>query len=182
MAYLTDSVGVAQWKNMEPLDCSLGEGNNAPSLESFTPVTNMKLWGFKDTNTICELFCIFEIPHDYKPGTDLRPHIHWTPHDDAVGYVKWQMSFSCGDNGLPFTTMQTLSAVDFANGANLYHSKEFSPVINGANLTGGALIVCRLFRDPQDEEDTYIGIAKLFSFGIHYQSAMLGSQTVFVNE
>ena len=182
MSYLTDSVGEQQWKNMEPLDLNLGDSNNSPSYESFTPVTNMKLYGFKDANTMTEIFCIFEIPHDYKPGTDMRPHIHWTPHDDTGGNVKWQFSYSIADNGLPFTAMKTISAIDSADGKNLYYSKEFDPVISGEGITGGAVIVARLFRDPTDPDDTYAGIAKLLTIGIHYQSALLGSVGVFVNE
>lgn len=182
MSHLADSVGEPQWKNAEPHKYLPAGGPQDPSLENFDPIPNMKLYGFKDGNETNELFCIFEVPHEYKPGTELRPHIHWTPNDDQGGVVKWQLCYSIGDNGVPFQAGTTIAALSSALGRDTYNSKEFDPPIPASNITGGTIIVCRLFRDATDPDDNYPGIAKLLTIGLHYQSEKLGSTSVFVNE
>jgi hypothetical protein len=181
MAYVSGEVGQEIWENIEPNHFSIASANQAPEAVSCSIITNMLLYGFRDGNHVDEIFACFEMPHDYKPGTVIRPHIHWMPDVSAAGNVKWSFSYSIGDDNVPFTTEATVTAVQAAAGANLYHSKEFTPEINSEVINGGSIIMVRLFRNAADEQDTYPGIAMLLSLGIHYQSKNVGSAGVFVS-
>lgn len=181
MSYVAESVGEEIWENVEPNGYSLSSGSSAPDAVSCPHVTGMLLLGFRDGGMTNEIFAIFEMPHNYKPGTAIKPHIHWMADTNEIADVKWQLSYSIGDDNVEFTAEQTIVAIQATNGADKYLSKEFTPAITNSALNGGAIVMMRLFRDATDPQDTYTGTAKLLSFGIHYQSKVVGSKSVFVS-
>lgn len=179
MAYIPNSVGEEQWDDIITPGFGLGTGPAAPALVDFPAVTGLRIYGFSGTNTTPdELFAFFEIPHGYKEGTDLYPHVHWTPNDDNVANVKWQMSYSIANRDQIFGTETTLSGVDATAGASGHLLTSLEPVIPGIDLKIGAIIACRLFRDATDPDDTYTGLANLLSFGLHYKVDTLGSRQI----
>lgn len=183
MSHMRDSVGESQWNDIPIATFALGTAAAAPALIDFTPITNMRLYGFSGSNpTPDELFGVAEILHGYKEGSDIRPHIHWAPASANGGTVKWQMSYSIASPNAQFPAGQLLSAVDSALGLNTHHAVEFSSVIPGANLKIGAQICFRLFRDPTDPDDNYPDPALLLSVGFHYDQDTLGSADVFNKE
>lgn len=186
MTYLCNQVGEQQWKNMEPNEYFASGGSHDPELINFPVIPGMLVYGFGNNNAMHEMFCTFEIPHEYKAGTDLRPHVHWVSDTSGTGNVLWQITYSIGDDDLAFTEATTISAVCPVKAPNLYNSCEFSPVISGVisgyRVQPGAIIAARLFRDSAASGDTYEGVAKLLTLGVHYQTDKLGTTTVFANE
>jgi hypothetical protein len=181
VSYEANQVGEPNWKNVDANIYNIASGSSAPDPSNLEVIPGMRVFGFKDGSAMNEIFATIELPHDLIPGTAIRPHIHWCPADSAAGDVKWQLCYTFADDGLPFHDAVTLTAVQAANGLNTYSSKEFAPIIPGTNLGGGVLVAMKLFRDATDPEDTYSGIAKLLSLGIHYQSKDVGSTGVFVS-
>ncbi len=181
MAYESNTVGEPNWKNIDLNIYNIASGSLAPDPIAFEVIPGMRLFGFKDGTATNEIFTTIELPHDIVPGTSVRPHIHWCPADSAVGNVKWQLCYSIADDGVPFSDPVTITAVQATNGLNNYSSKEFSPAIPGTYLQGGTIIAMKLSRIATDELDTYSGIAKLLTLGLHYQSKDVGSTSVFVS-
>jgi hypothetical protein len=179
MAYLPNSTGEDQWDDIITPGFALGTGNAAPALVSFSPVTNMRVYGFSGTNsTPDELFAFFELPHGYKEGTDLYPHVHWQPNDNNVANVKWQVAYAIAPVGGNFTVTGSSAGVEATVDSTSHLLTTLAPVIPGLNLKIGSIIACRLFRDATDPQDTYTGLANLLSFGIHFQKDSLGSRQI----
>jgi hypothetical protein len=53
------------------------------------------------------------------------------------------------------------------------------PDISGTGLTISSMLVCRLYRDPADAEDTYSFDAGLLQMDFHYQTDSIGSKSPF---
>lgn len=180
MSHVAESVGEENWNDIITPGFALGVGASEPVLDDFTPVPGMQLYSFSGIGVVAdELFTVIELPHNYKEGTDLRPHIHWTPDTAVIANVKWQMSYSMADVDGLFPAATTLAVVQATSGVNVHKAAEFDPVIPGVGLKIGAQIAIRIFRAADDPQDTYTGSAKLLSFGIHYQTDTLGSRNVF---
>lgn len=152
-------------------------GNLRP--DRVTLVGNIDAYGFDGVNAIEEMSGSFELLHDYKEGTDLRPHIHWCPSDANSGDVKWQMEICIVTINGTYTNVFTLSALDPSEGVDRQHQAKEFEVINGSALTIGAVAHFRIFRDPTDIEDTYGSDAILLSLGVHYEIDGDGSRQTF---
>ena len=127
------------------------------------------------------------MPHQWKQGTDIVPHVHWTPKANAAANecVKWGLEYTWANVGdvFPLTeiiytdatddTTQTEQGVTLV--ANTHYVSYFTLPPNGLPMTSGAgkeissMLVCRLFRDATDPTDDYTDDAGLLEFDFHYQ-------------
>jgi hypothetical protein len=154
-------------------------GATPPDIEAFGPTGTIFLPTFAGTGVLVEqAFGAFEMPHSWKEGTIIRPHIHWAPKTNAAGNVKWQLSYSIADANGNFGAEATLKAVA-AGGAAWKHVVTEFETLAMAGLHIGAIIAFRIFRNPADGEDTYEDDAYLLSLGVHFQQDRAGSTGVF---
>ena len=70
------------WEDLRvPVTAIQKGGTNDPDFERFRRNTGGTSEGvftyFFDRNTEEELFFVVQLPHNYKYGTDLKPHAHW---------------------------------------------------------------------------------------------------------
>lgn len=158
----------------------LGLGASAP--DRVTLIGNIQCYGFDGGGTIEQLFGSFEIPHDYKEGTTLRPHVHCAPSSTDVGDIKWNIEFSLKNRNDVYDTVSTISAIVTTNGIDREHLIEEFETIVDPSLLIGATCEFRLYRDPTDIEDTYNADALLLSVGIHYEVDGDGSRNVMSKE
>jgi hypothetical protein len=170
-------VGTARWDDIIISGLALVGGASAPDLTTF--VGDIKLYTFDGGSTLEDAMGAIEIPHDYKEGTDLRPHIHWAPIDANAGNVHWQMSFTKASRDGVFPAQTTITCTSTAGGVALAHKANECTVISGTGVKIGDIIAFRLFRDPTNVADTYGSDAFLLSLGIHYQIDSTGSVNVF---
>jgi hypothetical protein len=153
-------------------------GSSAPSLDIITGA--IRVYSFDGTGPTNQAYASIELLHDYKEGTDIYPHLHWTPTTAAAGNVKWQLEYNVVSPGDAISGSTTISVVTAAGGIKLTNS-EFSPAISGTNRKVGDQIMFRLFRNSSDGDDTYADPAGLVSFGVHYQVDDIGSKNRFSN-
>jgi hypothetical protein len=120
-----------------------------------------------------------EIKHSYAEGTDLVPHVHWTPTDTSVGNVKWNLEYWIRRGSLTITT-GTATGTAAATGAawGWDEIRTDLTTISGADITIGCQIGFRLWRDPADVADTYEAPAGVFTVGFHAIHDTLGSRTI----
>jgi hypothetical protein len=175
------SVGLttSMWNDIIIPGVSLGKGASVPDL--VTQTGNILLYGFDGAATLEQLYGTFEMQHDYKEGTDIRPHIHWTASDTSTGYVLWQLEYSYANTSAGFTTATTITASGYASGTANSHLKNEFTVIPGSGIEVGDIITFRLYRDPTATADTYTSDALLLNIGIHYEVSSLGSINIFGN-
>ena len=67
------------------------------------------IWMFA-AGTEQELYFTVQIPHSYKVGTDLLPHVHWTTTSTTPGNnVTWSLEYTAVAFGGAFSTTNTIS-------------------------------------------------------------------------
>ena len=126
-----------------------------------------------------QVFFTIQIPHSYKSGTVLDPHIHWTPTTNATGVVKWNLEYSWASIGDTFTTSVTISNTATAGGTPWVHKYiDLGSITATANNISGvsSMLVCRLYRDPTLASDTYTADAGFLEFDIHIEMDTFGSR------
>ncbi|MBK9358918.1 MAG: hypothetical protein IPN08_16315 [Bacteroidales bacterium] len=139
-----------------------------------------------------EVFFSVQMPHNWKEGTTIYPHVHWSPQTATTGVVVWGFEYSWVEYNVstpiafPNTTLETVSTISIANGdVDKHFITPFSaitPSTDQDNISG--IIMCRFWRKSADAADTYggggTGNAALLSFDIHYEIDGIGSHTEYV--
>lgn len=133
-----------------------------------------------------ELYFAVQLPHSYKEGTNITPHVHWVPKTNgAVGeVVSWGLEYAWANNGVTFgnTTIiytNTHNPADNPLVASRQY-KSFFAAIAGAGKTISSMLVCRLFRDATATglTDSYTDDAGLLEIDFHYEQDTVGSRTI----
>ena len=153
-------------------------GTRGPSI-SYDADSNAVLFADSaSTNNITEmLYGIGQLPHRYKIGTALHPHIHWI-QTDANQTNNWYLFYSLRDlastNRLFWHKLGPASN-EFAFAGTLMHQYSEFPAVGAGMLAGiSAIIDWRIARDG--DNDTFNGDLYLKEFDIHYEADCEGSK------
>lgn len=144
------------------------------------------LWMFS-ASTEQEVYFTVQLPHKYKVGTDLSPHVHWTT---ATGTptgtnVVWGLEYTVipiGGN-FPTTSILTSNTIIASIGTPAGTGQHLiTPLgaISGAGVDISTIIVCRLFRQVTNTNDTFANEVGLLSMDFHYEIDGVGSHSAFV--
>ena len=155
----------------------LGGGASDPDVES---TTSMFLFDAAGTETIAG---IAQLPHAWKEGTDLDPHVHWQKTTSAAGNVLWRMEYEV-INVNDVATMGYGSQVQSSTVNSLTPDDDTAhraliTDIGDITMTGktfSCLVLWKVSRIGGDALDTYGGDARLLEFDFHYQLDSLGSE------
>lgn len=153
----------------------LNPSKSEPAFESF--IDGTFVFKFSDSNADDEsVHFIAQLPHSYKEGSNLRPHIHWAPDSDGAGRVAWSFEYTIQNIGEVFPSTTT-DVKDASTGSieNLHNICGFDE-IDGSNLKISSIIVCRLTRKTTEITDTYTGNACFLEFDFHFQKNSMGSR------
>jgi len=127
-----------------------------------------------------EIHFMAQLPHSYKHGTGLRPHIHWVPRTVNTGNVDWFLEYTWANIGDEFPPPLTVIASGSASGTIGYHQLSAFPEISGSSQHLSSMLVCRLYRDGGQGDDTFTGDAGFLEFDFHYQIDSLGSSLEYL--
>lgn len=115
-------------------------------------------------NDSLEVFSNFHIPHSYKLGTMVYPHIHFVTTSNATGVVRWVFEYTIAkryESGSGNTFGNTASiAVDFTiplNSADKHFVCE-APDLGGipaTNIDVDGMILMRIYREAAHVNDTF---------------------------
>lgn len=121
-----------------------------------------------------------QLPHNYKLGTDLKPHIHWSPNDTNTGSVVWKLEYTLANFEDTFPATSNLQVADPADGTALKHQIAPLGTIDGSGIDSlSTMIICALTRVATDGSDTYTNDAALLEIDFHYEIDTLGSSDEF---
>lgn len=140
-----------------------------------------------DANTEEMVSIIVQLPHSYKEGTDLEPHVHWQKTTSAAGNVDWQIDYRWARiNEVMDGSWTTLSSNTTVAGtpdddtANKHLITALGS-ISGAGAQISDMLMIQLRRDANDAtNDTYGADARLLEFDIHYEQDAPGSRQEFI--
>ena len=149
-----------------------------------------------------EVLFTVQMPHGWKEGTNIFPHVHWTSgkldnegnleqgHGAPGGArVTWGLEYTWVSVGGEFPDSDIFYGTDVAtpNGTSLaLYEHVITPLgsggINGSGKTLSSMLVCRLFRNSTAGTDTYGGDAGLLEIDFHYQVDSDGSNQEYTKE
>jgi hypothetical protein len=157
-------------------------GLSDPTLQDWQPGgsgATFKVYKFQSGD---EVFFTCQLPHSYKEGTDIKPHIHWTPCDrgneESGNTVNWKLDYSWANTNGTFSSSSTASMQGTCSGTDDKHEYSLDGSITGTSKAISSMLVCRLYRDTGD---TWAGITEaqgpaLLEFDLHFQIDDRGSQ------
>jgi len=163
-------------------------GGSTPGFDIFVN-TRVSTWTFSDNSTQ-ELSFTVQMPHDYKEGSRIYPHVHWSTQSAAgAGRVKWVLEYQWVNHADFFSPSSTLSVSGSAIEGNSTRSlSAYEHIITSIPSTGvdgtgkkiSSLLACRLYRDGTNSiEDTFAGTAYLLSIDFHYEIDSFGSRSQY---
>jgi hypothetical protein len=123
-----------------------------------------------------ELFFMAQLPHGWQEGTDIEPHIHWSPSATAnTGNVIWGLEYTWTniDGAIGNSTIITLTAA--ADGTGRKNVMSDYTTIDATGKTISSQIHGRIFRDATNVLDTYPDPSFLLELDFHYRQDSLGS-------
>jgi hypothetical protein len=165
------------WDDIRISGLSVRTNATAPDLIAFAPATtNLLVYGFNGNATTEQCYFAIQLPHGYKTGEPIYPHVHWTPTDANAGTVVWSLEYTWADTNEAFIAPKTITSTAVQAGGTAWVSKYSSfPAIFGPGGDGlSSMIICRLFRNPAN--DTYEQDAAFLEIDFHIPLDALGSR------
>lgn len=118
------------------------------------------------------IYIIAQMPHKYKEGSDIYPHLHW--QQSAATAVTWVMEYKWFGLGVAvpaaFTTLSSSSTIFTYTSGNLSQITAFTP-IDGTGYGISSLLLVKLYRN----DNVTTGDVLAWDFDIHYQIDTIGS-------
>jgi hypothetical protein len=131
------------------------------------------------------IFLIAQMPHSWKEGSDIVPHVHWYKTTSADGDVNWQLDYRWAPIGEVFASSWTTLNVQApvpgtpdTDTANKHLLSSFGAV-SASGKTLSDMLLMKLTRVAATGTE-YGADAGFFEFDIHFQSDSRGSAQEFV--
>jgi hypothetical protein len=119
-----------------------------------------------------------QMPHAWKVGSDIYPHIHWQPTTTNTGNVLWRMEYKWTNiNDTEPGSFTTVEILDAGDGTAFKHQLVGFGAISGIGKTLSSQLSIKISRVGDNVTDTYTGDTLLKEFDIHYEIDTLGSRT-----
>jgi hypothetical protein len=160
------------WDDLRVSATSVAAGGSAPGFETFLGTTKTYLF---DKTGDEEVHFNIQLPHSYEEGTDIIPHVHWTPVDTDTGDVVWALEYTWQNEDGTFPATTTITTADDADGTAYKHQQADFAAITGTGKTISSMLVCRLYRDVS--ADDYDNDAAFLEFDLHFRKDSRGSGT-----
>jgi hypothetical protein len=175
-AGITFAGNATMWEDIRIAGSQMGQGATAPDPVSF--LGGLKVYGFNGDATTEQMYFEVQMPHAYKEGSTIYPHVHWMPTTANTGNVVWQLEYVWAAVDSVFGSLDTLQTAAAATGgvAWKHHMTSFPPITGRPGLS--SMLVCRLFRNPGYTGDDYEFDAGLLEVDFHYETDAIGSRGV----
>ncbi|WP_159951604.1 hypothetical protein [Polaribacter septentrionalilitoris] len=149
------------------------------------------LW-FEEGEELQSVSFTVQMPHKWKEGSTIKPHIHWTSGrsgDAAPGTnrVKWALEYVWANVAGEFNSTSTTltgSVVATPNEGSIPLREHIITPLGDITATGktlSSMILCRLYR-VNDGDDSYSGDAGLLEIDFHYQVDSDGSNDEYTKK
>lgn len=142
---------------------------------------------FFSASTEQELYFTVQLPHEWKEGSTIFPHVHWLAGTDLNGNkVRWGLEYTWVNLAGTFGNSSIIYGEDpiAANGAVTAYESAITEIGGGTGIvatgkTISSFLICRIFRDATAETDNYTGTAGLLGIDFHIEKDGLGSRTEY---
>lgn len=177
--------GEVRWDDLRIV---LDKGSNAASLQYLTGSSGPQIWFFRNNEGLEAMSFVVQLPHSWKEGTTIYPHLHWVPESTASGNVEWNFEYSWAnyDASTPQVFPAITTSTVVASGPFTAKSHKITSLTTGdAGLDGtgkkiSSILICRLWRNSSNASDTYGADAGLLFVDFHILVDGWGSRSTFV--
>lgn len=174
-----------RWDDLKiPIDATSKGSSNAPTyakyIDNGSGSQGVWIYWFSPTQEQ-EGYFVLQMPHAWKEGSTLYPHVHWTSNTSQTNKaVTWGLEYTWTNVNGTFqntTILKNSTPIDGDTGvtANKHYITSLGP-ISGTNKTLSSMLVCRVFRVASDSSDTYSSNAGLLEIDFHYEIDSDGSR------
>lgn len=185
LAYLNGGTTGAGWNDLLGTPNIKVAGANDPTWAVYRG--NIRQYQFSNA-LMNELWFSYHVQHDYKPGSDLYLHIHWSQSTvdtggtaGAPGNAKWyfDVTYAKGHNQAAFIAPITTSVVGTASGTQYQHmlnevqlsaTSPSGSQLDSTLIEPDGVILLRAYRDASDAADTLNQTPFVHFVDIHYQA------------
>lgn len=164
-------------------------GGADPTLVAFRPTgagATTMLYEFAKDDVA---YFTVQLPHNYKQGTDIHVHVHWTPgtrgSEETTATVGWKVVYSWANIGSTFPVMVSANLSSACTSTDDAHIMSPSVVIDGHTVPKNisSQLVCHITRTDTGTDDTWASTTSgqlplLLEVDFHYQIDSIGSNTV----
>ena len=169
-----------QWDDLRVAGSQARPGVTAPTLGAFGPSGNLRTLRF-DAGQHDEIEFEIQMPHSWKLGSKLYPHVHWAPVSATTGNVVWELEYAWANADGTFGAPSSMASDAQAAGGMAWVHK-LAPLKSGGNAyidgtgkTLSSMLVCRLHRNAGSGSDTLNADVAFLEFDIHYEVDSFGS-------
>jgi hypothetical protein len=156
---------------------------NPPGVASDPDFDNVN-GGFLFSATSTELLFVgAQLPHSWKEGSDIEPHVHWQKTTSDTGDVYWQIEYKWAPIGgimdASFTQAGSYTTVITDDNTA---DKHLITSLGSISTTGrqiSDMLLIRIAREGGNVNDTYGADARLLEFDIHIELDSRGSQSPY---
>lgn len=139
-------------------------------------------WFDKDVEE--ELYFTVQMPHSWKEGSSIMPHVHWTAETNVgSNKVVWGLEYTWTNVGGLFGTTTIITGSDpIAAVGTVDAYKHAITALGSVDATGktlSSMLVCRIFRQATSGTDNFSGDAGLLEIDFHFQIDSGGSKEEF---
>lgn len=165
-------------------------GNSPPDLlGAFAGSSLLDSYAFDGVNTTEQVFFTVQMPHAWKEGSVIYPHVHVVPvstngGDTVERVIRFSLSYSWANINGTFGSPSTINmdTDPFVPNDSQWKQILCKPAagIDGTGKTLSSMLVCRLFRNPADAVDTYPQDVAFLQFDFHYEIDAFGSSREYI--
>ncbi len=127
-----------------------------------------------------QVWLIAQMPHAWREGTAVYPHIHWNLEDATSCNARFCTEYALSDTGEAWSTNTSTQCADCASGATATVQQICDIFSSGLSMTGyeiSALVSMRLYRNSSHANDTCNGkAAVVHTSDFHFQIDRPGSR------
>jgi hypothetical protein len=117
-----------------------------------------------------------QIPHTWLEGSEVRPHLHWSPgNSTSTNVVRWGLEYTWSNVNDPFPASTTIYSNSAAAGVAYSHQIAQFAALAGTGKRVSSVFSCRLFREGANGADTFPTGAFAISFDFHLQMSSDGT-------
>jgi len=171
------------------LRVTLDKGNSSASFSYAIGSSGPQIYWFVD-NTLDAMSFTVQLPHDWKQGTTIYPHIHWMPINNNTGTVQWFLEYtwqnyvSAAPVAFPAITTVNNTQLVASNSQSKHLITALTADNAGIDGTGkniSSILICRIYRNAVsgNTTDTYGGNAGALFVDFHYEVDGLGSHSEY---
>ena len=128
------------------------------------------------------VYILHQMPHEWREGSVITPHVHWQKTTSAAGNVLWRMEYKMAPIGgvmdadwsAPVDITAPVGGTPDIDTADYHMISSFGDIA----MTGYEISDCILYRLSRiggDASDTYGADARMLEFDTHYQIDSSGS-------